>query len=160
VATHHLIAVGYESVEVAEHASLAVSVLAGEHGLRLKDAAIVVRTSETHVELRQTRALAAGEGVVGGGAIGVILGLGLGIPVAVALVGMAGGGGLSLLDRGIDDGRMKRLGKELEPGHAAFFALASGVDWARLRDRLDPYGGELIASEVDEEVVAGLGSAP
>lgn len=160
MAKTHLIAVAYESLDQAERASLAVRDLAGEHGLALRDAAVVVRTSEEHVELRQTRALAAGEGVVGGGAIGLLLGLGLGVPVAAAMLGMAGGGGFSLWDRGIDDGRMRRLGRSLEPGHAALFALAAAVDWERLRQRLDPYGGELVASEVDEAVLEALGSAP
>jgi uncharacterized membrane protein len=159
MARTHLIAVAYESLDQAERATVAVRDLAGEHGLALRDAAIVVRSAE-HVELRQTRALAAGEGIVGGGAVGFLLGLGLGIPVAAAVVGMASGGGWSLVDRGIDDGRMRRLGERLEPGHAALFALAAEIDWERLRQTLDPYGGELIASEVDEAVAAALGSAP
>jgi uncharacterized membrane protein len=159
VATTHLIALGFLSPDVAEQASTAVRGLADEKALELKDAAIVVRTSETHVELRQTRALAHGEGIVGGGAVGLLLGIAVGAPVAVAAIGMAGGGGLAFWDRGIDDGRMKRLGKELEPGHAALFALAARVDWALLRERLEPYGGELIVSEVDGDVVTGMGAS-
>jgi uncharacterized membrane protein len=148
-----LIAVRYDGPTDAEQALGAVAAL---DGLELKDAAIVIRKEDGRVELRQARQLAAGEGIVGGGAIGLLVGLVLGAPVAAAIVGIAGGGGLSALDRGISDSGMRRLGAELEPGSAALFALVVDVDWPRLRDALAPYGGEVLSSEVGDDVVAAL----
>jgi uncharacterized membrane protein len=69
---------------------------------------------------------------------------------------LAGGGGLAVFDRGISDKRMRSIGAELEPGHAALFALVADVDWALLHERLSAYGGEVAASELDDEVVAAL----
>jgi uncharacterized membrane protein len=156
VASSYLIAVGYEREETAEQALASVRDLAQEHALELKDAAIVVKDAADRVELRQTRELAAGEALVSGGSIGLLLGLAVGAPVAAALIGLAGGGGLAVFDRGISDKRMRSIGAELEPGHAALFALVADVDWALLHERLSAYGGEVAASELDDEVVAAL----
>jgi uncharacterized membrane protein len=153
----HLIAVGYELEETAERALAALGELAKEGSLELKDAAVVVKDDAGRVELRQTQ-LAAGETVVSGGSIGLLLGLAVGMPVAAALIGLAGGGGLAAFHRGISDKRMRKFGEELPPGHAALFALVAKVDWGLLHDRLAPYGGEVAASELDDAVVASLES--
>jgi uncharacterized membrane protein len=150
-----LIAVGYEREETAERALATLSDLAQEQSLELKDAAVVVKDDAGRVELRQSR-LAAGETVVGGGSIGLLLGLAVGVPVAAALLGLAGGGGLAAFHRGISDKRMRKFGEELPTGHAALFALVAKVDWEVLHQRLAPYGGEIAASELDDDVVAAL----
>ena len=158
VSSSYLIAVGYEQEETAESALASVRDLAKEHALELKDAALVVKDDTERVELRQTRELAAGEAVVSGGSIGLLLGLAVGVPIAAAALGLAGGGGLAVFDRGISDKRMRKFGEELPTGHAALFALVAEVDWALLHERLAPYGGEIAASELDDEVVAALAS--
>ena len=119
----------------AERALAALRDLAEERALVLKDAALVVKDDAGHVELRQSKELAAGESVVSGGSIGLLLGLAIGVPVAAALLGLAGGGGLAMFDRGISDDRMRRFGEELDR-HAALFALVADVDWAQLHERL------------------------
>ncbi|HET7855917.1 MAG TPA: DUF1269 domain-containing protein [Gaiellaceae bacterium] len=154
----YLIAVAYEHEQTAERALASVRDLARERALDLKDAAIVVKVDAKHVELRQTRQLAAGEAVVSGGSIGLLLGLAVGAPVAAAVLGLAGGGGLAVFDRGISDERMRKFGADLEPGHAALFALVADVEWPLLHERLAAYGGEVAASELDEEVLAALTS--
>jgi uncharacterized membrane protein len=158
VASTHLIAVGYEREEIAEQALATLRDLAQEDALELKDAALVVKDDAEHVELRQTRELAVGEEIVSGGSIGLLLGLAVGVPIAAALLGLAGGGGLAVFDRGISDKRMRKFGEELGPGHAALFALVVDVDWALVHERLAPYGGEVAASELDDDVVAALDS--
>ena len=152
----YLIAVGYESEEIAERALATLGDLVREDALELKDAAVVVKHDAERVELRQTRELAVGEKVISGGSIGLLLGLAVGVPVAAALLGLAGGGGLAAFDRGISDKKMRKFGKELQPGHAALFALVADVNWALLHERLAPYGGEVAASELDDAVVAAL----
>ena len=118
-----------------------------------------MKGADGRIELRQSRQLAAGDGIVGGGAVGLLLGLAVGIPVAAALIGLAGGGAAAALDRGISDGRMRRLAEESEPGHAILFALVTHAEWPLLRERLAGYGGELVVSAVDDEVAAALGLA-
>jgi uncharacterized membrane protein len=158
VAAAHLIAVGYKQEEIAKRALAALRDLAQEHALELKDSALVVKDDAGRIELRQTKELAAGEAIVSGGSIGLLLGLAVGVPVAAALLGLAGGGGLAVFDRGISDDRMRTFGEELGAGHAALFALVADVDWAQLHERLSPYGGKVVASELDDGVVAALSS--
>jgi uncharacterized membrane protein len=120
----------------------------------------VIKRVDGRVELQQTHGLAAGEGMVSGGAIGLLLGLALAVPVAGALVGLAGGAGLAALDRGISDEHMRKLGETIARGHAVLFALVENVDWDKLGDGLAVGGGELVVSEVDDEVLALLGAPP
>jgi uncharacterized membrane protein len=69
---------------------------------------------------------------------------------------MTGGGGASAIDTGIPDDDLRRIGDALEAGRAALAALVAHADWERVRDRLEPYGGEVVASEVAAEVLAAL----
>jgi uncharacterized membrane protein len=159
VAETRLLAVAYGDAATAEGALDALTTLAGEHGLALDDAAVVVRSGEggaSSVEIRQGHGLALGEGVVGGGALGLLAGLAIAIPIAGAALGAVAGIGLAAVDRGIDDDELRRIGRTLDAGGAALLALVGDVDWPRLRACLEPYGGELIASEVAADVESSL----
>jgi uncharacterized membrane protein len=160
VATKNLVAVAYDGPERAEHALEIVRVLGEEHALVIHDAAIAVKRDDGSVELRQSRELAVGEGIVSGGAIGLLLGLAVAVPVVGAVVGLAGGAGFAALDKGISNDRMRKLGATLEPGHALLFALVSDADWALLGERLAPFAGEIVTSEIDDDVLAILGAPP
>lgn len=160
MANANLIAVAYDTRELAESALGVVRGLGDEHALVLRDAAIVIKQVDGRVELQQTHALAAGEGMVSGGAIGLLLGLALAVPVAGGLVGLAGGAGLAALDRGISDEHMRKLGATIALGHAVLFALVEQVDWTRLEDGLALCGGKVVVSEVDDDVLALLGKTP
>ncbi len=160
MASANLIAVAYDTTELAESALQAVRDLSDEHALVIHDAAIVIRHDDGRVELQQSRELATGEGLVSGGAIGLLLGLALAVPVAGALVGFAGGVGFAALDRGISNEHMRKLGATIARGHAVLFVLVGEVDWAKLRERLALQGGELVATEVADDVLPLLGATP
>jgi uncharacterized membrane protein len=154
----HLVALEYETDEAAGESLATLVALEGEGALAIEDAAVVSKRADGRVELRQARSPAAGETLVGGGTLGLLIGLALGVPVIGAILGMAGGGGAAAVDHGISDDRMRRFGDELEPGHAAVFALLRKVDWELLRSRVEPYRGRLVASEVDDDVLSALGT--
>lgn len=160
-----LLVVVYPDAATAHGALAALGNLAGERALTLHDAAVVVRTvnddgAPGSVEVQQEHALAVGEGVVGGGTIGLLIGLAIGGPVAVALAGMAvGAAGVAAIDTGIEDSQLRRLGRELGAGRAALAALIDDGDWDRIGAALAPYGGMVLVSEVTDDVAAGLGRA-
>jgi uncharacterized membrane protein len=140
------LAVAFDTVAGAEEGLKAVRVLAGEDGVSVEDAAVVVRTAGRRLELHQTKELAAGEGAVAGGSVGLVAGLLLGGPVGGALVGIVAGGGWGLRDTGIPDDRLRQLGEKLEPGHAVLCVLvADGLP--RIREGLAPYG-EAVEAEL------------
>jgi uncharacterized membrane protein len=149
----------FPTKEEAERALDALDELVRAKAVELEDAAIVVKTDAEKVELHQRKGLSVGGGAVGGGTIGLVAGLVLGFPIAGALLGLAAGGGIGALDRGIDDGRMKELGRKLDPGQAALCVLVGKVDWALLRERLGPLGGELLAAELTPEAEAEIAAA-
>src|SRR5947207_4197579 len=103
----HLLAVAYERREAAEAALACLRDLARQNALELKDAAVAVRSDDGKVVLSQTHQLSVGDGLVSGGSLGLLVGIVVGIPVAGAIVGLTGGGGLSLHDRGISDKQMR-----------------------------------------------------
>jgi uncharacterized membrane protein len=137
----HFLAVAFPNAADAEDA------LAATASLRPEDAAIVVRTARGRIELHQTKEIAAGEGLVAGGAVGVVAGLLLGIPVGGALVGLVGGGGFGLRDTGLPDDRLRALGRELEPEHALLCVLVRDDGLDRAREALSPYG-EVVEAEL------------
>ncbi|MGZ4168443.1 MAG: DUF1269 domain-containing protein [Solirubrobacteraceae bacterium] len=130
------VAVAFETAAAAEAALPAVAGM----GVPVRDAAVVVRTAAGRIELQQTREIAAGEGLVGGGTAGLIAGLLLGLPVGGALLGLAGGALLGLRDRGIPDGRLRDVGADLQPGHAVLCVLVDADGIARTREALGRYG--------------------
>ena len=145
--------------QAAEAALRELEVLATEDALQLADVAIVVKTDAGHVELHQRHELSIGEGAVGGGVAGTLAGLLLGLPLALPAAGIAVGAAVGAFDTGIDDGRMRALGAELEPGHAALCALIGDVDWAVVRERMAPYAGALLAVELTPEAETALRAA-
>lgn len=143
----------------AETALAALEELDRNGTIRLADAAIVVRTNEGRVDLYQRHELSVGEGAVGGGTAGILAGLLLGVPIVGPIVGVAVGVGLGAIDRGIDDGRMRRLGAELRPGQAALCALVTDADWPALRERMASLVGELLVAELTPEAEEALREA-
>jgi uncharacterized membrane protein len=132
------IAVPFGDAAAAEEALSFVRDL--DESVKVRDAAVVVRTDEGRIELQQTRELAAGEGLVAGGAVGLVAGVLLGLPVGGALLGLLGGAGFGLRDTGIPDPRLRRLGQDLEPGHAVLCVLVDDDGIPRARTALARYG--------------------
>lgn len=104
------------------------------------DSVIVTRSEGGRVDLRQTRQVAAGEGVVAGGTIGFVVGMLLGGPVGGALVGMLGGGVWGARDTGVPDARLRELGESLAPEGALLCALVKADGATAVREALAPYG--------------------
>ena len=99
-----------------------------------------MRTAAGRLELHQTEQMAAGEGVVAGGAVGLVAGLLLGGPVGGALLGMLGGGAFAARDTGLDDDRLRELGATLAPGEALAGALVTLRQADEARAALARYG--------------------
>jgi uncharacterized membrane protein len=117
--------------------------------VRLDDAAIVVRQDRGRVELHQRRQVSIGEGLITGGVLGVLVGLLAGFPIAFPVAGMGLGVAAGLfLDSGIADGRLRKLGAELEPGAAALCLLVDDANWPLVRKRVTEHGGEIVAAEL------------
>ncbi|HEY2592676.1 MAG TPA: DUF1269 domain-containing protein [Chloroflexota bacterium] len=147
------VAIVFQTAAAAEEALPTVHALDDEQDGSVRDAAVVVRTESGRVELVQTREVAAGEGLVGGGTVGLVAGLLLGLPVGGALLGLAGGAVFGLRDTGIPDSRLREVGADLKPGQAMLCVLVEPNRLARTREALHRYGTVL-------EVELSSGSGP
>jgi uncharacterized membrane protein len=112
----------------------------GEPDAGILDAAVVTRLENGRVELHQTRQIAAGEGIVAGGAVGFVAGMLIGGPIGGALLGMLGGGIWGARDTGVPDARLRELGDALSPGGALLCALVRADRADAAREKLAPYG--------------------
>lgn len=146
----------YPSRERAAEALALITELGKTEALKLRDAAVVVRTAEGRVEIEQARDLSVGQGAVAGGVAGILLGLAVGAVVPVTLAGLAGGGVLGGLDTGIDNRRLRELGAELEPGAAALGVLVEDADWPLVRERVASLGGRPIVLELSDDALSAL----
>ena len=99
-----------------------------------------MRSGTGRLELQQTSQLAAGEGIVAGGTVGLVAGLLLGGPVAGALLGMLGGGSFGARDTGLDDDRLRELAASLGAGEALVGALVTPRRADSARAELARYG--------------------
>ena len=131
-----LVVVSCASRPEAEHALDAVR----ERDTKIRDAAVVTRSQSGRVELHQSDQVAAGEGVVAGGAVGFVAGMLLGGPIGGALLGMLGGGIWGARDTGVPDARLRELGESLAPGGALLCVLVAAADAAVVWEGLAPYG--------------------
>ena len=130
----------FETAAAAEDALPTVRELDREDDVCIRDAAIVIRTLSGRIELQQTREVAPGEAIVGGGTVGLVAGLLFGLPVGGALLGLAGGALFGLRDTGIPNSRLRTIGADLQPGQAVLCVLVDAVAVARTREALGRYG--------------------
>jgi len=107
---------------------------------KFRDAVVVARAENGQLDLHQTHQVAAGEGIVAGGAVGFVAGMLLGGPIGGALLGMLGGGVWGSRDTGVPDARLRELGETLTPGRALLCVLVAAGDAAAARETLAPYG--------------------
>jgi uncharacterized membrane protein len=134
------LAVVFQTASDAEEALSTVHDLEDRQDVSVRDVAIVIRTEGGRIELVQTQEVALGEGVVGGGTVGLVAGVLLGLPVGGALLGLVGGGLFGMRDTGIPDGRLRELGADLQPGQAMLCVLVDADARARTREALHRYG--------------------
>ena len=164
-----LVAILMEDVETAQNARLELAKMASEHLVRLEDA-VVVYKQDGDVKLDQAINLTAA-GVAGGAWWGVLIGAMAGIltgTVGLALAGMAAGaagGALGgwLSDVGISDEMMKKTAEALDQDKAILFVMGRTSAPDKVLERLKPFGGEVVRSnlsdDVDQKINAALGKA-
>jgi uncharacterized membrane protein len=141
----HLVVLSCASLDAAEEALAALRKLEA----RERDAVIVARLANGRLELKQTRQVAAGEGVVAGGTVGFVAGMLLGGPVGGALLGMLGGGIWGARDTGVPDARLRELGESLTAGRALLCVLVGSEDTDGVRAALGAYG-EVAAADASD----------
>jgi uncharacterized membrane protein len=143
-----LIAVAYPDKDTAESVRNELIQATKERILQLEDCVVVVHGEDGKIKLHQavgTTGAGAAGGALWGGLIGLLF---LAPLVGMAIGAAAGAAGGAATDLGVDDNFMKTLGAKLTPGSAAVIALGQTEARDKVIERLRPYGGEIIQSNL------------
>ncbi|GLZ81712.1 membrane protein [Actinorhabdospora filicis] len=155
----YLVAVAYPDPQTAQTVLGKLVEMQKEELIKLEDAVVVERRGDGSVKLRQTSSNTA-IGATGGALWGGLIGLLFFAPLLGMAVGAAAGAaGGAMTDTGIDDGFMKNLGNELQPGGAALVILVQSATEDKVLDRLGQYGGSIIQTSLDSEAEQHLREA-
>jgi uncharacterized membrane protein len=162
-----LVVIVYPSEARAEEMRQKVISLQKEYLIEIGDAAIAVMHEGGKVKLNQllnTTAL----GAASGGFWGLLIGAIFLMPVFGAAIGAASGAvGGALTDYGVNDGFMKELSTNLQPGNAALFLLINKMTADKVLDAIKGSGGVVLKTSLDHsreqalrDALAGTPSAP
>jgi uncharacterized membrane protein len=155
----HVVVARYKDVIGARDAIAAVK----GAGIKLVDQAYVLNNGDGKLEFKEGKDAGGGKGFVYGASTVAVAGMLLG-PVgwgAVAAGGVVGGLISKVHDAGIPSSEIEKLGKSLEPGHAAAIAVANEGDQDRVREILFNHGGEVVSMHLTDDLKSALdGMAP
>jgi uncharacterized membrane protein len=152
-----LVAIAYDDLPTAQRVVGNLGEAIKNHLIQLDDCVIIERKDDGKVKLHQPSL--AGAGAVGGALWGGLIGLIFFMPLfGMAIGAAAGAAGGALSDAGVDDKFMKRLGQELEPGHAAVILLVRSVTADKVLPQIkEP--GTIIQTSLSNEDEAALSEA-
>jgi uncharacterized membrane protein len=154
-----LIAVAYPDRETAEKVRGHLARLTREHAIELEDAVVVTRDTNGKVKLHQAFSPAA-HGAMGGALWGGVIGMLFLAPLLGMAIGAAAGGASgAVADWGVSDSFLKELGQRLTPGGAALIVLVRKVTPDKVLPEIQPYGGEVIHTSLDDDAEARLSAA-
>lgn len=152
---YSFIVVKYPQKETGEAALKAVTELAKEKIVKLKDAVAITKTAKGKIKLHQTKDDPAGKGFLKGGVIGIVFAVLFGGAAWIA-VGALLGTAFSMFDRGIKNKLLKELGENMTTDESALAVLVEEADWAAVKERMAAKNlqGEVVVSEIVEEHLA------
>jgi uncharacterized membrane protein len=162
-----LVVLGFDGIHTADEVLNKARSLQKENLIDLEDACVVEREEDGNVHIKQAVNLAA-MGAASGGISGVLWGGLVGLLFLNPLAGMAigglagaGAGALSgsLVDYGIDDTFVKKLGETIPPGSSALFVLVKSVTEDKVLPEIEPFKPRVLKTSLSNEAEARLKTA-
>lgn len=162
-----LVVLGFDGIHTADEVLNKVRPMQKEHLIDLEDACVVERDKDGKVHIKQAVNLTA-LGAATGGVRGMLLGTLVGILFLNPLAGMAlgavagaGAGALSgrLIDFGIDDEFVKKLGQTIPENSSALFVLVRSVTEDKVLPEIEPYKPRVLKTSLSNEDEAKLKAA-
>ena len=154
-----LVVIGCEKEHEAEEVRLTLLKLQSEYLIDMEDAVVAIKKPNGKIKLLQSHDLTAA-GAVRGGFFGALIGLIFFSPLIGAAIGASAGAvSGALTDMGIDNDFMKRLAKEMEPGHSVLFVLVREATPDKVLDELSKYKGHVLRTSLSHENEAKLQAA-
>jgi uncharacterized membrane protein len=163
----NLVVLGFDGIHTADEVLNKLRPLQKEYLIDLEDACVVERDGGGKIHLKQAVNLTA-VGAATGSLRGALWGTLVGILFLNPLVGMAmgmmagaGAGALSasLVDYGINDDFMKKLGNTIPSGSSALFVLVRSVTEDKVLPAIEPYKPRVLKTSLSNEAEAKLKAA-
>jgi len=154
-----LAVLAFDTEQGAEQTREALVQMQRQNLITLHDAAVVVRSQDGKVKVRQAMNL-VGAGALGGAFWGMLIGLLFLAPWLGAAVGAISGAiAGKMSDFGIDDNFIKEVGNSIQPGNSALFLLVIEATMDRVVAELKQYNPRLIQTNLSQEDEAKLRAA-
>src|SRR5262245_31303588 len=162
-----LVVLGFDGIHTADEVLNKARSLQKENLIDLEDACVVERDKDGKVHVKQAVNLAA-MGAASGGTWGLLWGTLVGLLFLNPLAGMAigglagaGAGALSgsLVDYGIDDTFIKKLGETITPGSSALFVLVKSVTEDKVLPEIEPFKPRVLKTSLSNEAETRLKAA-
>lgn len=154
-----LVVIVYPTEAKAEEMRQKLIGLQKEYLIQISDAAIAVMHEGGKIKLNQllnTTAL----GAASGGFWGLLIGAIFLMPIFGAAIGAASGAlGGALTDYGVNDGFMKELAANLQPGNAALFVLIQKMTGDKVLEAIKGTGGVVLKTSLDHSQEQALRDA-
>jgi uncharacterized membrane protein len=148
-----LFVVSYSGRDTANQAYDTLRQMEKDKQVDIKTAMVVNRKDNGKLKLKHKRRLTVGKGLVGGGAVGLLVGG----AVAPALLGGAAVGALVGASRSGQRRELKGfLEDKLGPDDSALAVLVKEADWAAVDAKMEPYGGESLVVQLTDDDAAAI----
>ena len=153
-----LLVVIFDSAEQAVQARLSIKSLESEGVVKLDDAAVVTKTLDGKIDVKNQVDAGVAMGALGGAMIGLLL-ASVFFPLAGILIG-AGAGGLvgHYFHKDVDQKFVKEVTQKLEPGKSALFLMIN-QGAGMIISALEPFKGEVLQTTLATEEVDALKGA-
>lgn len=152
-----VIVAAFQNEEGAEDALTKLKDAKKEQVIDINNAAILRRSEDGKLHVKETRDMSGGKGAAIGGVAGAVAGLIAGPLVLAAGAGaLIGGLAAKLRDSGFRDDRLKRLGEALTPGTSALVAVIEHT-WVRdVEKLLADYGADVTTESIKADIAQQL----
>jgi uncharacterized membrane protein len=128
----------------------------------IQDAAVIRRDEKNKLHIKETADPGGGKGAAAGGAIGAIVGLIGGPPgvvVGASVGALVGGVTAKVVDSGIPDDRLEKIGEGLQPGTSAIVAIIEHRWVGDVEKQLADAGADVLTealrADIAEQLAAG-----
>jgi uncharacterized membrane protein len=153
-----LVVLTFEDTEQAGEAFEALKNIQHSGGLKLDDAAVIVKDESGKVHVKNQLDTGVKWGAIGGGVIGLLL-ASVFFPLAGLAIGAIGGALIGkTLDMGVDQKFVKDVTETLKPGSSALFVIGSGNPDMVIAS-LRPFKGTVYQTTLPTEAVEALKAA-
>lgn len=160
----NLVVLGFDGIHTADEVLNKLRSLQREYLIDLEDSCVVERDNGGKIHIKQAvnlTAIGAAAGGVRGALWGTLVGLLFLNPLAGMAVGAVTGAGAgaisgSLIDYGIGDDFIKKLGAAIPAGSSAIFVLFKSITEDKVLPEIEPYKPRVLKTSLSNEQEAKL----